>query len=106
MNNAKLEYEKYANTVGGFLLGLLIGGLAGAGTMLLLAPQSGKRTRTLIQRKSLELRDQTTEAVEDAVEQARDKTRQITGDIQEKAKELEHRGQALFDEQKKLWSPA
>ena len=53
--------------------------------MLLLAPQSGKKTRTQIQRKSIELRDQTTEAVEDAVAQAGVKARQITADVHEQA---------------------
>ena len=42
------------------LIGLLVGGLAGAGAMLLLAPQSGEQTRTEIREKSLQLRDQTT----------------------------------------------
>ena len=44
----------------GVLVGMLVGGLAGAVTMLLLAPQSGEETRTQIQEKGLELRDQTT----------------------------------------------
>lgn len=82
-----------------FLAGVLIGGLAGAGVMLLLAPQSGKRTRAQIQLKSMELRDQTTEAVEDAMTQARGKARQIKADAREKAEELRQRGQAMLDEQ-------
>lgn len=42
---------------GTFLAGFLVGGLVGAGVALLLAPQSGEETRTLIKDKSIELRD-------------------------------------------------
>ena len=52
---------------GAFLAGLFMGGLLGAGSMLLLAPQSGKDTRDQIQEEGIELRDQVTETVEGAV---------------------------------------
>jgi len=104
MDSHNNEHENGVNQPGSFLAGLLIGGLAGAGTMLLLAPQSGKRTRTQIQLKSMELRDQTTEAVEDAMAQAGVKARQIRTDVRKQAKELEHRGQDMFDEQKERFS--
>ena len=98
------EHENDVNQVGGFFAGLLMGGLAGAGAMLLLAPQSGKRTRAQIQLKSMELREQTTEAVEDALKQTRSKARQIRADVREKADELQQHGQAMLDEQKERWS--
>jgi len=98
------NHENVVNQLGGFLAGLLIGGLAGAVTMLLLAPQSGKKTRTQIQLKSIELRDQAVKNVEDAVAQTRTKARQITADVREKADELQQRGQAVLDEQKEHWS--
>jgi len=112
MNNRKedgldkhdYEHENGVNQAGGFFAGLLMGGLAGAVAMLLLAPQSGKRTRAQIQLKSMELRDQTTEAVEDALKQARSKGRQIRADVREKADELQQRGQDVLDEQKEHWS--
>ena len=110
MNNRKEDgldnhdHENGVNQVGGFLAGLLIGGLAGAVAMLLLAPQSGKRTRTQIQLKSMELREQTAEAVEDALKQTRTQARQIRADVREKADELQQRGQAVLDEQKENWS--
>jgi gas vesicle protein len=72
--------------------------------MLLLAPQSGKRTRAQIQLKSMELREQTTDAVEDAMAQTRTKARQIRADVRGKADELQQRGQAVLDEQKEHWS--
>jgi len=104
MDNHNHEHENGVNQVGGFLAGLLIGGLVGAVAMLLLAPQSGKRTRAQIQLKSMELREQTTEAVEDAMAQARTKGRQIRAGVREKADELQQRGQDVLDEQKERLS--
>ena len=104
MINHNQERGYPVNNAGGFFAGLLMGGLVGAGTMLLLAPQSGKKTRAQIQRKSIELRDQTTEAVEDAVAQAGVKARQITADVHEQAEALQQRGQDMFDEQRKRLS--
>jgi gas vesicle protein len=40
---------------GDFLAGLLVGALVGAATALLMAPQSGEETRTLIRDKGVEL---------------------------------------------------
>ena len=54
----------------GLLAGSIFGGLAGAGIMLLLAPQSGKRTRTKLQQQSMILRNQATESIEDALADA------------------------------------
>ena len=88
----------------GFLAGMLIGGLAGAGAMLLLAPQSGKTTRDQLQLKGIELSKQTTGVVEDAMAQARGKAHQISTGVREKAEELTHRGQEMFDEQKEIVS--
>lgn len=45
---------------GSFLAGFLIGGLIGAATALLIAPQSGPETRTFIKTKGLEIRDRVT----------------------------------------------
>jgi len=104
IDNPDHEHENGVNQAGGFFAGLLIGGLAGAGTMLLLAPQSGKRTRAKIEQKSIELREQTTDAVEDALKQARTKGRQIRADVREQADALQQRGQDVLDEQKEHWS--
>lgn len=84
---------------GSALAGLLIGGLAGAGAALLLAPQSGKETREQIQQKTIELRDRTAEKVEDAVSQVQSKTHQIAVNLQGKAEELQHQGQEIIAEQ-------
>ncbi|MCP4423290.1 MAG: hypothetical protein GY803_02235 [Chloroflexi bacterium] len=44
------------NELGSFLAGFVIGGLVGAATALILAPQSGEETRTLMADKSRDLR--------------------------------------------------
>jgi gas vesicle protein len=95
--NQQPEYRK--SNIFGVLLGMLIGGLAGAVTMLLLAPQSGEETRMRIQEKGIELRDRTTEIVEDAMAQVRLGRNKLTIDGRHKAKELLEQGQALVVEQ-------
>jgi len=55
---------------------LLLGSLIGAGVMLLLAPQSGKKTRRQLRRRGRDLREQTTGAVDDTVAQVRAKAHQ------------------------------
>jgi len=81
------------------LSGLLIGGLIGAGTALLFAPQSGTRTRAEIQNKTIELRDRTTDTVKDAVSQVKSKTRQVASDVLGQARDLTQHGQEAFDDQ-------
>jgi len=82
------NYKYHTNNTMGVLIGTLIGGLAGAVTMLLLAPQSGKDTRMQIREKSIQLRDRTSELVEDTLAQVR------TG-----AQKVQTYGQQLASEQ-------
>lgn len=105
MNNDNYERHYDFQDAKGFLTGLLLGGLAGATAMLLLAPQSGHDTRAKIQQKGIELRDQTTEAVDAASAQVRGKARQFKAGVQDKAVELKHYGQEMIDSQKDRWSP-
>ena len=90
MSNNTYEHENDAHEsgslwsgllLGGMLIGLLLGGLTGAVTMLLVAPQSGKRTRAKIHRQSAEWREQAADTVGDAMASAGDKARQITHDV-------------------------
>ena len=82
------EYRYPTNNVAGVLTGMVIGGLAGAVTMLLLAPQSGKDTRKQIQDKSIELRDRTTELVEDTMAQVRTKANKLAVDLKDRGQDI------------------
>lgn len=53
------------------LVGLLIGGLAGAVATLVLAPQSGKRTRPRLLQEGTQWRDRTIDFVNNALDQVR-----------------------------------
>ncbi|HIE57490.1 MAG TPA: YtxH domain-containing protein [Anaerolineales bacterium] len=55
---------------GAFIVGFFVGGLVGAATALLMAPQSGEETRALIQEKGIELKDKANMATEDALARA------------------------------------
>jgi gas vesicle protein len=93
------EYKYPSNNIRNVLVGTLIGGLAGAVTMLLLAPQSGKDTRMQIRERGIELRDRTTEMVEDSMAQIRSNANKIASGGREKIKELKQYGQELAVEQ-------
>jgi len=82
------EYKYPTNNILNVLVGMLIGALAGAVTMLLLAPQSGKDTRMQIQKKGIELRDRATEMVDDTVSQVRTNVNKITTGVKNYGKEL------------------
>jgi gas vesicle protein len=53
-----------------FFAGLLVGGLVGAAVALLIAPQSGEETRTMIYDKGIELKDKAGEVSADVQERA------------------------------------
>jgi len=98
MVNKNQELTYPANVLG-ILAATVIGALAGAVTMLLLAPQSGKDTRRQIQEKGIELRDRTTELMGDTMAQVRLNADKIAASGREKMKELKHQGQELAVEQ-------
>jgi gas vesicle protein len=99
MTNENQENRHQPNNLLSVLLGLVVGALAGAVAMLLLAPQSGKDTRTRIQKKGVELRDRTTEMVEDTIAQVRSGAKKFTTDGREKIEELKQQGQKLVTDQ-------
>jgi gas vesicle protein len=93
------NYEYHTNNTMGVLIGTLIGGLAGALTMLLLAPQSGKDTRMQIREKSIELRDRTNEIVEDTLAQVRTSAQKVQMAVKDYSKlqaaeQLDHLSEA------------
>lgn len=103
---------------GAFLAGFMMGGLVGAAVALLMAPQSGEETRTLIREKSIELKDKAAETAEEArhraekaLEDARvraesayqevrvraDEVAQLT---KERATQFQEQGQIVLEKQK------
>jgi gas vesicle protein len=72
------------NDLGAFLAGFVIGGLVGAATALILAPQSGEETRSQIINQSLALRD----AGEASVRQYREMAETYTHDFLDRAEEM------------------
>jgi gas vesicle protein len=99
MSNKNQESAYVNSNVLGVLVGLVMGSLAGAAAMLLLAPQSGEKTRMLIQEKGIELRDQTSGMLDDVMAQVRTDGKKLSQEGRDKAKELFTQGQALVVEQ-------
>jgi gas vesicle protein len=99
MHNENQTNRSQNQNILGVLTGLLIGGLAGAGAMLLLAPQSGEKTRTQIQEKGVELRDQTTEMIDNVMAKAWLARKKFTRDGRRKINELLHNSQTLVIDQ-------
>ena len=100
MSNKKHRVKQDNNQLNGFLAGflflggLLLGSVAGAGAMLLMAPQSGKKTRKQILRKGRKIRKQTANTVKHKAEQVHDKAHQVTTSIQD-----------VVDDQTERWEP-
>jgi len=70
-----------SNDLGAFLAGFVIGGLVGAATALILAPQSGEETRGQLMTKSGELR----QAGGERVQQYRDAAGNYTQEYRDRA---------------------
>lgn len=84
----------------GFIAGMLFGGLAGAGAMLLMAPLSGKHLRTQLQLKGNDIQAQANEDLEEAMDQTRLTANHMTSDIRQKAKKIKRSGKEMLKEQK------
>jgi gas vesicle protein len=107
MSNQNQDTDYHNNNiVNGLAAGMLIGGLVGAGAMLLLAPQSGERTREQIQERSIELRDETSDVMDAAMAKAWLAKNRIARNARRKTNELIHQGQALVNEQAERVSKA
>jgi len=107
MENENQERKHQTGNIGGVFAGLLIGGLAGTLTALLLAPQSGKETRMQIRAKGIELRERTTEFVEDTMAQVRSSADRLTVEGREKiAEQLDRVSDAAQAGKRAIQSPS
>mgnify|MGYP001081937992 CR=1 FL=1 len=92
---------------GAFLIGFIVGGLTGAITTLLFAPQSGEETRIMIKDKAIELKDQTSETfsetlskAEKAAKDAVNRAEVLLEEAKKKANEITEKGQVMLEESK------
>lgn len=92
---------------GAFLIGFVVGGLTGAITALLLAPQTGEETRGVIKERAIELRDKASTSVgevytsaETAAAEAVKRAEALLAQAKETAAELQKKGAVVIEEQK------
>jgi gas vesicle protein len=92
---------------GAFLIGFVVGTMTGAMASLLLAPQSGEKTREVIKEKAIELREKASTTVDDAykqaeaaAEEARIRFDELAKMTKERADDLQRRGTMILEEQK------
>ena len=88
MMHKSQDFKYPTNNTLGVLGGMLLGALAGAAAALLLAPQSGQDTRRQIQEKGAELRDRTTELVDDTMAKVHMNANKITMDLKDRGREV------------------
>jgi len=95
MDNAVHTNDTDEPSLAGFFIkGVLFGALVGFGTMMLFAPKSGKKTRTQIGLKSIELHDRATDTYDDLVTLSHFDNRKILTGTQELT-EKKHTGKLL-----------
>ncbi|MCI0394536.1 MAG: YtxH domain-containing protein [Chloroflexi bacterium] len=97
--------ENNSSDIGAFLAGFVIGGLVGAATALILAPQSGEETRAQITAKGQEIRRIGEERVNEyremagqAVDDARSRVQDTTSQVQERARIVLDEGKSKVNE--------
>lgn len=98
-NGQEFEHKEQSGNAISVLIGMVIGGLVGAVTMLLFAPQPGEKTRAELQDGALKLRDRTATTVKDTMTQVKSKANQIKVEMQIKAQDLGHQGQDMLVKQ-------
>lgn len=87
------------NSDGGFLSGLILGGLVGAAVGMLYAPKSGEETRSELLDRTSELRGRAEDLAEDALKRAQELQKEAKL-LQEEAKKWQERGAAALEEQR------
>lgn len=97
--NQEFEHKGQPGNALSVLIGVVIGAMVGAVTMLFFAPQPGVKTRAELKSGALKLRDRTATTVKETMTQVKSKADQIKADVQIKAQDLGHQGQDLLVKQ-------
>ncbi|MEW5988647.1 MAG: YtxH domain-containing protein [Chloroflexota bacterium] len=85
---------------GAFLAGFVIGGLVGAATALILAPQSGEETRTRLMSKSEELTGLSGQRLQEYREKADSYLAETRARARELGEQVQERARIVLDEGK------
>ena len=91
------EHENDRSRGGGFIGGVLLGGLVGVAAGLLLAPAAGQDTRRKLRDGAVSARDQAVEAAEEA----RAMAVQAVDETRAKAEDIQHSGREMLEENKR-----
>ena len=82
-----------SSDIGAFVVGFIVGGLVGAAAGLLLAPQSGEETRTLIVDSAEQAFEDARKAAEDAIEELRARSEELAELAKERVATMQPRAQ-------------
>lgn len=86
-----MKITKILSLVGMFI----VGGMIGAGVALLMAPQSGRRTRSKIRDKGVEFREKAVETAEDTRHRASHTIDGLASSTKDRFSSLKERGRDL-----------
>ncbi len=78
-----------------------MGGLIGAGIALLMAPQSGKKTRSMIADKGMEIRDRAVDTAEDTRDRASKAIDNLTETTRKRATKISRRSSKMMADMQK-----
>jgi len=104
-----MRHEEYGHGTCTVMLSFLLGGLAGAGVALLMAPQSGEETRRKLGEFKDDMKDRAGDYVHDArekVDDAIEKGKDLAHDAREKFDETVDRGKEYYEDKKSVISAA
>lgn len=101
MQNQHRQMGSWLQWLPAFLIGLLLGGLNGAIAMWLLAPRTGKQTRSQLYKGGEKLRHQALDGMEELVSEAGDKAHELTESVSKGMGDLQHQAEELIKEGKK-----
>lgn len=93
------DYEEKRGGGLGFLAGFVFGGLAGAAVALVMAPLSGNQTRAMLADKSIEIKDQ----VNETVQQTRQKAEEAVDDVTSRVRQVGQSAQAATRAAQNAW---